>query len=65
MKVEMSKAPAISNRFDVEDIRKIREYHSMRYTNMTPSEIAEDIKRSTADSMKFLRGKNVKIVRLL
>lgn len=31
--------PKISNRFDVDDIRKIREYNSLRHIHMTPAEI--------------------------
>ncbi len=34
----MSK-PEISSRFDVNDIRKIREYNSLRHIHMTPEEI--------------------------
>ena len=38
------KKPEISSRFDVEDIRKIRDYNSQRHSRMTRSEIVEDIK---------------------
>lgn len=36
------KEPIISERFDVDDIRKIREYNAARYKNMTPEEIISD-----------------------
>lgn len=35
--------PVISERFDLDDIRKIREYDSLRYLQMTPEEILADI----------------------
>ena len=35
--------PEISKRFDVDDIRKIRDYNSQRHAQMTRSEIVEDI----------------------
>ena len=35
--------PEISDRFDVDDIRKIRECDSLRYEEMTPKEIADEI----------------------
>lgn len=37
--------PTVSKRFDVEDIRKIREYNSLRHIKMTPAEIVEDTKK--------------------
>ena len=37
--------PTVSERFDVEDIRKIREYNSLRHIKMTPAEIVEDSKK--------------------
>lgn len=37
--------PIVSERFDVDDIRKIREYNSLRHINMTPAEIVEDTKK--------------------
>ena len=38
------KEPEISERFDLEDIRKIREYNAVRYEHMTPAEIVADTK---------------------
>lgn len=34
----------ISGRFDVDDIRKIREYNSLRHSSMTSAEIVADIR---------------------
>lgn len=38
----------VSERFDVDDIRKIREYNSLRHINMTPAEIVGDTKKGEA-----------------
>ena len=37
--------PIVSKDFNLEDIRKIREYNSLRHVQMTPSEIIEDIRK--------------------
>jgi hypothetical protein len=47
--------PEISARFDVDDIRKIREYNSLRHINMTPEEIVEDTKKGAERVMKMLK----------
>lgn len=39
------KEPTISERFDVDDIRKIREYNAERYKNMTTEEIINDTRK--------------------
>lgn len=52
--------PIISERFDVEDIRKIREYNSLRHINMTPSEIVEDTKKGAAKLLMRLKSNKVK-----
>jgi len=39
------KEPIISERFDVDDIRKIREYNAERYKNMTTEEIISDTRK--------------------
>ena len=41
----MMNKPVVSDRFDVDDIRRIREYNSMSHINMTPEEIVEDTKK--------------------
>ncbi len=40
----MMSEPEVSERFDVDDIRKIREYNSLRHIQMTPEEIIADTK---------------------
>ncbi len=48
----------ISSRFDVDDIRKIRDYNSARHLKMTRSEIVEDI-RNGAEAIIRKYGLNV------
>ena len=43
------KKPEISSRFDVEDIRKIRDYNSQRHSRMTRAEIVEDIRKGAEE----------------
>ena len=43
------KKPEISPRFDVDDIRKIREYNSMRHSTMSRAEIVEDIRKGAEE----------------
>ena len=45
------KFPNISNRFDAEDIRKLREYNSLRHSKMTHKEILEDIRQGAESFM--------------
>ena len=47
--------PIISEQFSVDDIRKIREYNSLRHIRMTPDEIVEDIKKGAAELLAELR----------
>lgn len=47
--------PIVSERFDVDDIRKIREYNSLRHINMTPAEIEEDTKKGAAVILERLQ----------
>ena len=51
--------PTVSERFDVEDIRKIREYNSFRHINMTPAEIIEDTKKGAAELLAKLKENKV------
>ena len=41
--------------FDVDYIRKIMEYNSLRHIGMTPDEIVEDIKKGAAGLLAELR----------
>lgn len=57
----MSK-PEISRRFDVNDIRKIREYNSLRHIRMTPEEIIAETQAGAENVMRMLeQGKTVKV----
>jgi len=47
----MMKAPEISNHFDAEDIRKLREYNSLKHSKMTHKEILEDIRQGAESFM--------------
>lgn len=54
--------PIVSERFDVEDIRKIREYNSLRHINMTPAEIVEDTRKGVAELLLRLKeSKSIKV----
>ena len=52
------KKPETSSRFDVNDIRKIRDYNSQRHSKMTRTEIVEDI-REGAEEIIQRYGLNV------
>jgi hypothetical protein len=41
----MMSYPDISNRFDVDDIRKLREYNSLRHFKIPHKEILDDMAR--------------------
>ena len=43
--------PNLSNRFDAEVIRKLREYNSLRHSKMTRKEILEDIRQGAESFM--------------
>lgn len=42
------KEPELSPRFDADDIRKLREYNSLRHIKMTTKEIIEETRTATA-----------------
>ncbi len=44
--------PEISKRFDVDDIRKIRDYNSQRHSQMTRKEIVDDIRTGAEEVIK-------------
>lgn len=46
--------PKISNRFDVDDIRKIREYNSLRHIHMTPAEIIAETQAGAEKVLQML-----------
>ena len=43
--MEDIKKPEISDRFDADDIRKIRDYNSQRHSQMSRAEVIADIKK--------------------
>ena len=47
--------PIVSKDFNLEDIRKIREYNSLRHVQMTPREIIEDTRKGAAVILERLR----------
>ena len=52
----MMNEPVISKNFDVEDIRKVREYNSMRHIKMTAEEIIDDTKKGAERIRKLLQA---------
>ena len=51
----MATEPIVSKKFDVEDIRRIREYNSLRHIKMTPEEIIADTKKGAERIMGLLQ----------
>ena len=51
--------PEISERFDMDDIRKIREYNAARYENKTPAEIVADTKAGAAELLEIMRKRKL------
>ena len=51
--------PEISERFDKDDIRKIREYNAVRYEGMTPAEIVADTKAGAAGLLEIMRKRKM------
>lgn len=56
----MMKEPEISERFDLDDIRKIRTYNAARYEHMTPAEIVADTRAGAAELLSILKKKKQK-----
>lgn len=44
--------PELSPRFDVEDIRKLREYNSLRHAKMTSAEVIAEIRAGAAEALR-------------
>lgn len=51
----MMSEPVVSESFDVDDIRKIREYNSLRHLQITPEEIIADTKKGAERIRKMLQ----------
>lgn len=47
--------PIVSKDFNLGDIRKIREYNSLRHIQMTPKEIIEDTRKGAAAVLEKLQ----------
>ncbi len=45
----------ISERFDLDDIRKIRAYNATRYERMTPAEIVADTRAGAAELLEIMK----------
>ena len=54
------KKPEISDRYDLNDIRKIREYNADRYAHMTPEHIVADTKAGAAELMAVIINRTTK-----
>ena len=52
----MIEKPMISEKFDLDDIRKIREYNSLRHIEMTPEEIIADVQEGAAEFLAKLKA---------
>lgn len=57
--IMMENEPKISERFDLNDIRAIREYNAARYEKMTPAEIVEDTRAGAADLLARMKQKKL------
>lgn len=55
----MIKEPEISERFDLDDIRKIRIYNAERYEHMTPAEIVADTRAGAADLLEIMKRRKL------
>jgi len=55
----VAEEPEISERFDLDDIRKIREYNAASYEGMTPAEIVADTKAGAADLLEIMRKRKM------
>lgn len=49
--------PNLSKRFDAEDIRKLREYNSLRHSKMSHKEILDDIRQGAESFMSEFSGR--------
>ncbi len=51
--------PIISERFDLNDIRAIREYNAVKYEKMTPAEIVEDTRAGAAELLARMKQRKL------
>ena len=58
------KEPVLSLRFDADDIRKLREYNSLRHIKMSAQEIIAETRAATASVIEqLLKNGNAKLAR--
>ncbi len=57
----MDRKSEISERFDINDIRRIREYNAARFLNMTRAEIVADTKAGAEKVLKLLEKQKADI----
>ena len=50
--MEEIRKPELSDRFDADDIRKIRDYNSQRHSQMSHAEVIADIKKGANEVVK-------------
>lgn len=62
--MEEIKKPEISSRFDVDDIRKIRDYNSQRHSQMSRAEVITDIKKGANEVIQKY-GLNIQYAKTL
>lgn len=55
----MNKLPDISEKFSVDDIRRIREYNSLRHIQMSTAEIIEDTKIGAGKIIERLNKRKI------
>ena len=51
--------PIVSKDFNLEDIRKIREYNSLRHIHMTPEEIIEETQAGAEKVLQMLEQRKL------
>ena len=60
--IEELKKPVLSERFDVEDIRKLRDYNSLRHSEMTTQEMIDDINSGCGELLEWARRHAVSLI---
>lgn len=53
--------PELSPRFDVDDIRKLREYNSLRHAKMTSAEVIAEIRAGAEEFLREMKAKGLKV----
>ena len=60
--IEELKKPVLRERFDVEDIRKLRDYNSLRHSEMTTQEMIDDINSGCGELLEWARRHAVSLI---